>query len=385
MGIKLASQPFIEHAVETSGLSDFGGDSFQAGLDALIYSLNTDIDLAEGTAGYFQQMILQLLLNRLEVTQLIKDQPEIVDEKIEAPIFIMGLPRSGTSITHTLLALDPLSRFLRNFESAAAICPPPELMPHAPDPRIQASHDAMEGLFSAAPELRGINGINFMALGAAECQNLMAHEFVHAGWSAGSSLFSHGNWLSDCDMRPAYHWHKRLLQVLQWKMPNERWVLKAPVHLFGLDCLMETYPNARIVFTHRDPSEAMVSGLSMVAHWTRMTTGHTDSQAIANWYPALWATGLERALGARKKIPPNQVFDLFHRDLCTNPVQTVEAAYDFFGIPLSEAARKRMQYWLRDNPRSKFGGHTYASDRLTFHTDREAKLFTAYANRFFIS
>jgi hypothetical protein len=382
MGIKLAPQPLIQFAVETSGLNDFGGHTFEAGMDALIHSLNTDIDLAEGTAGYFRQMISQLLLNRLEVTQLIKNQPEILDEKIEAPVFVVGLPRSGTSITHTLLALDPLVRYLRNFETGAAICPPRELIPRAPDPRVQAYHDAMEGLFRMAPELRGINGINFMAFGTAECQNLMAHEFVHAGWSAGSSLFSHGNWVSDCDMHPAYHWHKRLLQVLQWKSPNERWVLKAPVHLFGLDCLLEAYPDARIVFTHRDPSEAVASGLSMVANWTRITTGHADIEAISDWYPALWAKGLERALAVRKKLPSNQVFDLFHRDLCQTPIQTIEAAYAFFDIPLGWAARKRMQYWLRDNPRSKFGGHAYNSDRLGLDPDREKERFAFYVNRY---
>lgn len=382
MGIKLASRALIENALEVSGLEDFGGQSFEAGLDALIHSLNTDIDLAEGTAGYFQQVISQLLLNRLEVTQLIKDHPEILDEKIEAPVFIMGLPRSGTSITHTLMALDPLSRYLRNFESASAICPPPELMPHAPDPRIRASHEAMEGLFGSVPELRGINGINFLALGTSECQTLMAHEFVHAGWSAGSSLFSHGNWVSECDKRPAYRWHKRLLQVLQWKSPNERWVLKAPVHLFGLDRLMEAYPDARIVFTHRHPFEAMVSGVSMVTHWTRMTTGGVDIPAVAEWYPALWAKGLERALAVRKALPPERVFDLFHRELCRKPVQTIEAAYDFFDIPFSRAAAKRMRYWLRDNPRSKFGAHTYAADELGIQPDRQKEGFAFYLNQF---
>lgn len=219
MGIKLLSQPFIDNAVNTSGLEDFGGDTFKQGLEALISSLNNDLDLAEGTAGYFQQMITQTLVNRLQVTQLIKDHPEILSEEIKAPIFITGLPRTGTTIAQTLMALDPLSRFLRNFESAGAVCPPPPLMPQVPDSRIQACHDAMEGLFTMGPALRGINGINFMPLGTAECQNLMAHEFVHVGWSAGSSLFGHGNWVGDCDMTQAYGWHKRLLQVFSGNYP----------------------------------------------------------------------------------------------------------------------------------------------------------------------
>ena len=240
----------------------------------------------------------------------------------------------------------------------------------------------MEHLFSLGKELRGINGINFMALGTAECQNLMAHEFVHAGWSAGHSLFSHGNWVGECDMARAYQWHKRLLQVLQWRLPNERWVLKAPIHLFGLDCLVETYPDARIVFTHRNPFDAMVSGVSMAANWTRLTTGRADIPAIAQWYPALWAKGLKRALSIREKLRPDQVFDLFHGDLIREPVKTVAAGYEFFGIHFSRATGQRMQVWLRDNPRSRFGDHTCSADELGLHPDREKERFAFYLSRF---
>ncbi|MCP4291787.1 MAG: sulfotransferase, partial [bacterium] len=336
---------------------------------------------AEVNTGYFEQVITQILVNRLQVTQLIKDHPEIEDEKIKAPVFIVGLPRSGTTITHTLMALDPLSRFLRNFESAAAVCPPPPLMPQEPDPRIQAGHDAMEGLYSMGPELRGINGINFMALGTAECQNLMAHEFVHAGWSAGSSLSSHGNWVGDCDMTQAYAWHKRLLQMFQWKSPNERWVLKAPVHLFGLEALLKTYPDARIIFTHRDPFEAMISGVSMVSHWTRFTTGQVDIPAIAEWYPALWARGLERALEVWSKLGKEQVFDLFHPDLSQNPVGSMKEIYKHFDIPFNRTVEKRMKVWLRDNPRSKFGSHSCNAAELKLDLNREKVRFKFYFER----
>jgi uncharacterized protein YneF (UPF0154 family) len=382
MGIKLVSQPFIENAVKTSGLEDFGGDTFKQGLEALISSLNNDLDLAEGTAGYFQQVITQILVNRLQVTQMIKDHPEIQEEEIKAPVIIVGLPRTGTTITQTLMALDPMSRFLRNFESAGAVCPPPPLIPSVPDPRIQSSFDAMEGLFTMGPELRGINGINFMALGTAECQNLMAHEFIHAGWSAGSSLFGHGNWVGDCDMTQAYAWHKRLLQMFQWKRPNERWMLKAPIHLFGLTSLLKTYPDARIIFTHRDPVEAMVSGVSLVSRWTQLTTGQVDIRAIADWYPALWAKGLERALEVRNKLRKEQVVDVFHTDLSRDPTGSMKKIYEHFDIPFSQTVQKRMQVWLRDNPRSTFGSHFCNASELRMDPVVEKERFGFYLKRF---
>lgn len=382
MGIKLAPQPFIDNAVNARGLDDFGGNTFTSGLNALIDSLNTDLDLSEQTAGYFSQVISQLLTNRLEVTQLIKDHPEIRDETISAPLIILGLPRSGTTLTHTLLALDPLSRYPRNFETTGAFCPPPALLPPEPDPRIQACHTNMEGVFAIGPQLRGINGINFMSLGTAECQNLCAHEFVHMGWSAGSSLFGHGTWVGDCDMAAAYQWHKRLLRVLQWKLPNERWVLKAPLHLFGLDRLVETYPDARIIFTHRDPFEAMMSGVSMVLNWTRITTGRANIRAIAGWYPALWAKGIEKALEIRAKLPARMVCDVFHRDLSADPLGTVERIYTHFDLPFGRAAKNRMQVWLGDNPRKNFGTHAYTAEVLELDAAKERERFAFYRSAF---
>jgi len=378
MGIKFSPKPLIDQAVDVTGLNDFNGRSFEEGLNALIHSLNHDLDMGELTAGYFQNVILGTLTNRLAVTQLIKDHPEIRDETIEDPIVIVGLPRSGTTLLHTLLALDPLSRYLRNFETFSTICPPAELIPGSVDPRIQECHDAMESFFAAAPSLRGINGLNFMASGTAECQNLMALEFVHLGWSVGASLFSYGNWVSACDMRPAYQWHKRLLKVLQWKLPNERWVLKAPLHLFNLDHLLETYPDAKIIFTHREPVAAMLSGISMACQWTAFSTQQVDTAAISDWYPALWAKGLERAIAIKDGMRDDQVFDADHQKLAEDPVRLVESIYDHFHIPFGRASKRRMQTWLRDNPRSKFGRHTYSSEELGIDPSQISKRFTFY-------
>jgi len=130
----ISADALIENAIKTSGLDDFGGDSFKEGLGAFIHSLNHDLQLSEMSTQIFKGMITQVLVNRLEVEKLIRNHPEILNEKIEAPIFIMGLPRSSTTIIQMLLALDPCSRYLRNWETTQAICPPPEMIHSAQDP-----------------------------------------------------------------------------------------------------------------------------------------------------------------------------------------------------------------------------------------------------------
>ncbi len=359
MNYVLTSEMLIKKAVKTTGLEDFGEDTWQPGLEALVHSLNTDMEPNEGCFNYFFAVISQVLANRLEVQALFSQHPEINEQKIKAPIVITGLPRTCTTIAHTLLALDPGARFLRNWESTMAVCPPPRLMSSAIDPRIQACQTAMDGFFTAMPQLRGINGINFMTHGTSECQNLMVHEFVHFGHAAGSSLFSYGDYLSDCDYGPAYRYHKQLLQVLQWKCPNERWVLKAPIHLFGLAALLEVYPDAKIIFTHRDPLEAISSGISMVEKWTAFTTGKSDRNAISDWWIRLWSLALKRAMTVLEQLASRRVYDLNHSDISKDPLQTIEHLYNHFNIPFSQNHAKRMQAWLRDNPRSKFGAHNH--------------------------
>lgn len=211
---------------------------------------------------------------------------------------------------------------------------------------------------------------------------LTAHEFVHIGWSVGSSLFSYGDWVAGCHMKSAYEMHKRLLQVLQWKRPNERWVLKAPMHLFGLDRLLETYPDADIVFTHRDPVKAMISGVSLVHHWTEFSTQQADLPAIAQWYPRLFAKGLERALSVRQDFPEKQFFDIFHDRLSSDPVKAVQEVYDHFNIHFSPVFEKRCRIWLKDHPRSKFGSHTYTAQTFGLNPETEQNRFSFYREKF---
>jgi hypothetical protein len=379
---RLSSQELMESAVRSTGLTDFGSIPFKDGLEALIAAINGEKEFDDNACQYLQAKILQILKNRLEVEALVQRNPEILEEKIVAPMIITGLPRTGTTILQTLMALDPACRFLRNWESAMNICPPPKLLHGDTDPRIQVFHQTIEGLLRMAPALRPINGLNFMAGGTAECQNLMAHAFRSFEYCAGFGLREYGEWLLSCDMRPGYRYHKLLLQVLQWQCPNEYWVLKAPMHLISLDSLMDTYPDARIVFTHRDPFTAMISGASLVYNWSTLASANPDKKEIGKWFPRLWEKALVNSLGDRGRWPQDRFFDLYFDKLVSNPVEAVNSIYEHFGLALGYGHRIRMKAWLRDNPKSSLGVHSYAAEDFGMIRDDEDLRFSAYRQRF---
>ncbi len=382
MSITVASEPSIELAIQATGLEDFSGTSFKNGLEALIHSLNTEVTLGEATASYFNQTIYGTLVNRLQVVHFLKAHPDIEQRAIHHPLIIVGLPRSGTTLLQTLLSLDPAARTLRNYETFPPMCAPAEEQREGADPRIAASHEIFEGMFNMAPNLRGINGLNFMAQGTAECQNLTAFDFAHMGWSAGSSLFSYGDWIADTDLSEPYRWHKKLVQFLSAKQPGDHWVMKAPMHLFGLDHLLTQYPDARVIFTHRNPVQTCVSGISMVCQWTQFSTQQVDAKAVCAWYPKLWAKGLRRALDYKAQLGSNQVLDVFHHQMMKNPLATIELIYNHFEMDLSISTRQEMENWLKQHPRTSFGTHKPTAQQYGLDADEVVHQFDFYMDLF---
>ena len=382
MSKQFSPQMLMDEAVESTGLADFGTIPFRDGLEALVEAINAQDDWYENALLYLHAKIVQLLANRLQITDFVGANPTIADEEIVQPLIIVGLPRSGTTILQTLLALDPQCRFLRNWETAMNILPLPRLLHSAADPRIPAFHSTVGGLLEMAPALNAINGLNFLAGGTAECQNLMAHAFRSMEYCAGFGLRAYGEWLLACDMAPGYRYHKLLLQLLQHHMPNQHWVLKAPMHLIALDRLLDTYPDARIVFTHRAPFDAMLSGSSLVYHWSTLASEHPDKKQIGSWFPGLWARALQKALTARAPMAQDRFLDIYFDQFNNDPIGTVNSIYAHFQMTVSPGHAKRMAVWLRDNPRSSFGKHAYKADDFGIIPEIEESRFAFYKTEF---
>jgi hypothetical protein len=237
-------------------------------------------------------------------------------------------------------------------------------------------------LLKQHPTIKAINGHNAITGGPAECQNLMAHDFSHFGFAAGFGLASYAKWLTSHDLAQAYRYHHLLLKLLQWKWPNEHWVLKAPMHLFGLDHLLKEYPDARIVFTHRNPASATASGASLFHHWSLLALENPKPETLGTWWPALWNSVLQRAIAVRDSQPKLAVCDVHHNDITNDPIDVVSRIYQFFGLEVSSGHLRRMQVWLRENPRKRYGEHAYHPSQFGMRAEEVVEMFKSYIDRF---
>ena len=241
MGIQV--EHLIETAVARTGSDDFGGETWREGLSVLVDSVTRESALNELGESVMTDQIVSLLVNRLEVEQWYARHPEIDEQEIVAPLFGLGLPRTGSTALSFLLASDTARRSLRTWE-AGSPCPPPETETEHSDPRIAATQVNIDITNEMFPGFEGM--LPTAATGPQECILLMALDFRSQLFEGMASIPSYSSWLLACDMEPAYRYHRRVLQLLQWRCPPERWWLKTPAHMHSIDALNRVYPDAAV-------------------------------------------------------------------------------------------------------------------------------------------
>ena len=379
MSLNLSVQSLINGAKESAGLEDFGNDSFMEGLRILVDSFNNEARLNDIGIQSIPEIITRYLVNRLNVQDWISRHPEILDEKVAQPIIITGLPRTGTTFLQILLSVDPANRPLHHWE-ARQPCPPPQLVHSATDSRIQSAHEEFQLIEALKPELQAIHHLD--AGGFTECMRLVAHEFKSTEFNAFIEAPSYAQWLLNCDMTSAYAYHELLLKLLQWRLPNERWVLKSPFHLISLGALLGQYPDAQIIFTHRDPLKAITSLSSLYSAWNSLFSDEIENHKIANWCARYWATIIKKAMKERSRHNSEIFYDLQYQDLITDPLGSVKRIYKFFGRKVGIGHERCMQAWIRDNPQSKRGRHRYSIQKFGIIPEEERKRFAEYQEQF---
>lgn len=379
--IALDADSLVAAARAATGLDDFGDDGWQEPFAVLTDALAREAKLNTVGRLLTRAELVRVLANRLRLVDLWKREPEILAGQVRAPIFIVGTARSGTSILHEVLAQDPRLRSPATWEIFYSV-PPPEAATCATDARIAGTDHEVKLWHEVAPEYLTMHAN--AAVHPQECIFLMAHELASEHFSGVHDVPSYALWLATHDLTPSFRFHRRMLQTLQWRHPGERWLLKAPSHLTVLPALFAVYPDARVVFTHRDPAKTVPSTASLMATLRRMRRDHVDANAIAKLLVRGVAMGLEKMMAERASgaTPDGQFVDLRYADLMRDPLAAVRAVYDRLDMTLPDDIADLMRAYLAAKPRGKHGEHRYRLEDFGLDRERLRRGYAAYCARF---
>ncbi|WP_380876051.1 sulfotransferase family protein [Sphingomonas sp. DBB INV C78] len=343
----------------TAGLDDVGGGPFVEPLSIFVKSLEKEGRLNPIGKYIAQERCLGHIVNRLHYVNDRKLYPEIAEQKIEKPVFIIGFPRTGTTILHDILAQDPSNRAPLTWEITFP-SPPPQTASFASDRRIAQCEagfppmDARRTLFKAMhPMGAELSQECVVMMGDTMCTPLFHNQF---------RVPAYQDWVDrDADWHHVYDFHHAQLQHLQSGHQLDRWVLKTGAHLWGLERLLETYPDARIVFTHRDPVKSLTSYASLTALVRSMGSDHVDRAEIAEDWTARLKRVLENVmrLRAEREYPQAILYDVMFSDFVQDQFGVIEKIYDAFDLPMTEEGAARMKAFIADNPQGKHGIHRY--------------------------
>ena len=357
----------MQDAVARAGSDDFGSPDFIEPLRTLLDAYQREADLTLIGRIAMREDALQSLVTRLQLHADRRRYPELAGAEVRAPVFIMGLPRSGTTFLHNLLSQDPAFRAPAGWEVMYPSPPPGQQT--AGDPRIGRAQRRMQQLYWLAPEFRVIHPLD--ALEPQECIAITASAFASDVYPTMCDVPSYQHWLDHADLVPSYRYHRMFLQQLQAGQAGLRWLLKAPAHLFSLDALFEVYPDARIVFTHRDPLQVLPSLSSLTLVLRGAFSDRHDPAAIGREISAHWAEGIRRARHSMRVVPERAAacLEVDYDDLVADPLDVVERLYHHIGMEPGDGVLSRMQRYLQARPKDRFGKHRYSLQQ--FELDAE--------------
>lgn len=374
----------ISEAKSNSGLRDFGKDEFREPLGVLLKSLREEAPLNELGRMILRSRIVESLETRLKTQDWITRHPEILDEQIVAPLVVIGLMRTGTTMLQRIIARDPRNHACMWWETRFP-APHPGTDWSRPDPRIPIAEAEVAAILEADPRQASIHPWDAQA--PDEEIMLLEHSFLSHVPEAFSNIPTYRSWLNEQDWTPAYLYLRKLLQSLQWQKRQrgnvrERWVLKTPGHLGYIDTLFEVFPGANVIQTHRDPIDTVPSAASMNhAMWAVYSDGREANVAGAQWQERL-AWGTARMMESRERYAANRFVDVWFRDALKDPIAEIERAYGVFGIEMTDAARAGMEQWRVENPRDGRPPHKYTLSEYGLSEEGIKAAFAGYRAKY---
>jgi hypothetical protein len=359
--VPLDADSLIRQAIQNTGLSDFGADDWREPFEVYVKALEEEAALTLIGRIRMRQEVLNFLQGHLEIEDWYRRHPEIEDEQIVAPILLTGQGRSGTSFLQNVMAENPDHKTLRHWEMMFP-CPPPEAATYATDPRIKKAEHQLGQWARVVPEIEGMH--EFGGNVPFEDTVMMSLNFTSDAWlCAIAQVPSYAMFLAKLGHEAAFRYHKRVLKLLQWRNPRQHWVLKDVFHLGRLPAFLEAYPDACVVWSHRDPVRASASMVNLIGcMW--WAGSDVPLQAGALDYcrdPAVSAARFNMVIDQIEsgEIPRDRIFSVQYKNLVRDPIATVQSIHDYFGIPLTEHGRAGMETYLRENPRDNRPPHRY--------------------------
>jgi hypothetical protein len=361
---------------------ELGPGQFVEGLDRFVDSLNRDARLNDVGRFIAEERILLHVNNRLQYVGDRQRYPEIAQVDVVKPVFIVGLPRTGTTILHDILNQDPANRAPLTWELMFP-SPPPEASVGDDDPRVAACQatiptgDVQSTMFKAMHPMG--------ATLSQECVVMMGETMCTPLFHNQLRVPTYQDWVdTDADWSAVYEFHRMQLQHLWWHKPADRWMLKTGAHMWGLAQLLETYPDARIVFTHRDPVKSLTSYASLTALVRSRGSDEVDPFEIATDWSARLKTMLERTMTARSaRDHPDAVFyDMYFSKFVAGQFDEIEKIYDALDLPMSAYGADAMRRYIADHPKGKDGIHRYRPEEYGVDPAMVRKEFSPYIERF---
>ena len=379
--ISLSETEIVEAATKNTGLDDFGDSWFREPLSVLLKAFEEEAKLTLTGRLLARAEVQRILESRLRIEDHLARHPAILEDPVEAPIVVTGLGRAGTTFLHELLAQDPDNRVPMLWEMMYPV-PPPQEQTYLSDPRILASHreiSIMDEIVPAFPSMQEVAGDL-----PNECIFLVAHQLSSDKFIGEFDVPSYMGWTSFNDQRPAYQYHRRLLQLLQSEYRKPRWALKAPSHLHNLPNLFAVYPDARVVVPHRDPVRVLGSLTNLMASLRWMRSNHVDYESIVAAMSFGFAYQMENLSKLRDdgSIPNDQICDVRYADLVRDPVATVASIYQAFEIPFTSQYEANLHARLKSRPRDRRALHEYSFDDTGLDLTAERERHREYQQRY---
>lgn len=374
---KLNPEQILKIAAKNYGDGHFGDDQFLNGLDVLCHSLNTEAKLHTFGRIFSKNMILGALFSRLELSQRWQEYPEVLKAPVKSPVFIVGPARSGTTLLFNLMARDDRFRFFKAWEARR-----PGL-PHGNQKQIKKAKKKNIVEFKLIDYIRPeFKKVHYMAPEEPEeCNILLINSFEAVIFRYMFNVETYYDWYNKQDHTYTYAYYKKQLQWVQSKTPGKRWLLKSPAHLTAFKKLVEQFPDALFIQTHRDLQESIPSNCSLKYNLQSMTSYDIDKKELAEFVLNDLFRSLKATFEVRAENQLN-IFDIQYRDLIQNPMSVLKQVYEFIGEDFNETAQRGALDYLVSNPKNKFGQHHYSLEEFGLDRKRILEKFNFYNQLF---